>query len=450
MSETTKYPNNFADAVYRELKRRKKEPPSIELLIKLFESMYFASLKTEEAENITFHIVYINPENPDPKPPKNPSKDRWDYIEFSEEIPFNIANIIKLAKASDPRTSSLAIYNDNDNLNIWGLIDQGNRYHDFVNFEVEAGPDRPGIFQASIEAPGHIVAYLGYKKIAELRLNRIVKRSSDVMQVGPIRKELQVGIDRYISSVKRKIDSDAYNDRDHWDESLSGYWISTLCRLLLRTKNHKHGGAILFPSSPPERGLNIKYPIRYSRLRTSLISRGCLTIERTHASDLISIHIMEDDGDIPLDLYLDETVSESNLCDVRSEIDGALWFISLLTRVDGLILMTKHLVVRGFGVEIKTAAPPEKVLLSETASIEEHQFHEIDYNHFGTRHRSMMRYCYRYPGSVGFVISQDGDVRVMTRVNDSLVIWEDIKLQLNDFIRRRLIRGIKRKKQNGS
>ena len=48
---------------------------------------------------------------------------------------------------------------------------------------------------------------------------------------------------------------------------------------------------------------------------------------------------------------------------------------------------------------------------------------------FGTRHRSMMRYCSKHEGSIGFVISQDGDVRIITKVNDKLVVWENVMIQ---------------------
>ena len=46
-------------------------------------------------------------------------------------------------------------------------------------------------------------------------------------------------------------------------------------------------------------------------------------------------------------LHLDETVTKTELEDIDSELDGAIWFISLLTRVDGLVLMTPDLGVRG-------------------------------------------------------------------------------------------------------
>jgi hypothetical protein len=42
----------------------------------------------------------------------------------------------------------------------------------------------------------------------------------------------------------------------------------------------------------------------------------------------------------------------------------------------------------------------------------------------------MMRYCYDKPGSLGLVVSQEGDIRAMTRIDDRLVLWENIDVQL--------------------
>ena len=147
-----------------------------------------------------------------------------------------------------------------------------------------------------------------------------------------------------------------------------------------------------------------------------------------------------DDEHIPVDFYLEENTDETDLKHIRSEIDGVLWFISLLSRVDGLILMNKHLIVRGFGVEIKSAKPPEKIYICTRKIPSESSLKRVDYNHFGTRHRSMMRYCWNYSGAVGFVVSQDGDVRAMTKYDDKLIIWDNIRLQAYTFVSRKLIR----------
>jgi len=47
---------------------------------------------------------------------------------------------------------------------------------------------------------------------------------------------------------------------------------------------------------------------------------------------------------------------------------------------------------------------------------------------YGTRHRSMFNYCAAHSGSVGFVVSQDGDIRAITKVGTKLVMWENIRL----------------------
>jgi hypothetical protein len=44
-----------------------------------------------------------------------------------------------------------------------------------------------------------------------------------------------------------------------------------------------------------------------------------------------------------------------------------------------------------------------------------------------------MRYCDKVPGSIGFVISQDGDVRAITKVDERLVVFDNLRLQAHAF-----------------
>jgi len=71
--------------------------------------MYFASLKTEESKPVLFHIVYLDPEKPDPKPPKTLVHDRWRCVQLFPPIALNSASFAKIAPASDPRTSAFAV-----------------------------------------------------------------------------------------------------------------------------------------------------------------------------------------------------------------------------------------------------------------------------------------------------------------------------------------------------
>src|SRR5947209_7876855 len=100
MTSTNSFPKDLAEAVHSELEPGRPDIPNLEVLINLFETLYFVSLKTEELQPITCYIVYLSSENPDPKSPERIVKDRWSAIHFSQPMPFTTSNLVKLANAS--------------------------------------------------------------------------------------------------------------------------------------------------------------------------------------------------------------------------------------------------------------------------------------------------------------------------------------------------------------
>lgn len=134
---------------------------------------------------------------------------------------------------------------------------------------------------------------------------------------------------------------------------------------------------------------------------------------------------------MPRNLYLDEMVTEDELADACSELDNAIWFTSLLTRVDGVVLMNPEFDVTGFGAEITASEAPRRIRLASDERATGRASKPLEYEHYGTRHRSVMRYCAKVAGSVGFVVSQDGDVRAITHYRGAVVLWDNIQLQLD-------------------
>jgi hypothetical protein len=53
--------------------------------------------------------------------------------------------------------------------------------------------------------------------------------------------------------------------------------------------------------------------------------------------------------------------SSDELQDSEQELNSAGWFVSLLTRVDGLVLMAGDISVQGLGLEITDAPTPAAV-----------------------------------------------------------------------------------------
>lgn len=426
------YPKDLAVEVDSYLMERNiNSKLTIENLTNLFEIMYFASLKTEESEPIRVKITLIDKETPDPNPPKRIRRERWSYVRFKQEIELNIQNLVKLSKAADPKASSLAVDVSNGSLVIWGMIDQEYHYYNCLLNERESGPQRPGIFEATIESLGEISIYKDYYNIASLKKNILTKKQNNVFYRGPISEKVDAYMQDYIHSVKNAIDPETYQSHDFWDRFLKRNWISIICRILINIKEYRHGGAVLITLGPvsSQSDLSVKYDITYDRLSTSLPEYAIGKIKHREFLDyIIEEAFNKKNENIPYPIINKGRLIEYDTEEYSGGLTGAVKFVAALSCVDGLVLLDQNLTVNGFGVEITTNEEPQNVYLAHDEEASEEKLKELEYKHYGTRHRSMMRYCYKHPDSVGFVISQDGDIRAITNVDNKLIIWDNIKL----------------------
>ena len=92
-----------------------------------------------------------------------------------------------------------------------------------------------------------------------------------------------------------------------------------------------------------------------------------------------------------------------------------------------MIWLDSQLHLKAFGVEITGGNDPGQVFLALNSRATKTK--ELNLNQYGTRHRSMLRYCAAHPNSVGFVVSQDGDVRAITRSGDRVLLWDNVRIQ---------------------
>ena len=196
------------------------------------------------------------------------------------------------------------------------------------------------------------------------------------------------------------------------DNGLLLRWINSLSRVLVNIQHYRHGGGLLIVPDESLAGLNIKYRLKYDRLLAALIGlvQHRLGSAGTVADDFRAFH--------------------RSLDEHRSEVLGAVRFIASLASVDGVVLLRRNLGVRGFGVELRTNNPLSEIFLAGDASGCPDLMRDGDLTHFGTRHRAMMRYCQEHDGTLGLVVSQDGDIQAMTRIGERLVVWENIDVQL--------------------
>ena len=137
--------------------------------------------------------------------------------------------------------------------------------------------------------------------------------------------------------------------------------------------------------------LNPKYSLTYDRLADALFRASVHWIKNTSYDDEIFKNYLPEGEDIPADLYLDERLSNNELRDTREELKACASFLAPLSRVDGLIWLNSSLQLRGFGVEITVRSDPDHVFLAQNTSGT--KTNKLDLNEYGTRHRSMLRYC---------------------------------------------------------
>ncbi|MEX0796984.1 MAG: hypothetical protein WD274_09845 [Acidimicrobiia bacterium] len=266
-------------------------------------------------------------------------------------------------------------------------------------------------------------------KIAELRHGILLGPSVDVFSHGPVLDRLLPGLGSILSSVWQELlDPPAFVRRE-WRGEIREQWIAALCRTLLRTDGYRHGGAFII-SANTAFGVNTKHQIDYSRLRNAIVRQAARTVGVALSYEGIDAdYLIPEASHLPVDEWLDYEIEKDELEDCVRELDGTTRFVSLLTQVDGAVLMTPSFEIKGFGVEITAEDPPPSLKLAGDRTASSRRLVSADYNHYGTRHRSMMRYCWAVPESIGLVISSDGGVRAIARVGDDVVMWNDVQLE---------------------
>jgi hypothetical protein len=199
-----------------------------------------------------------------------------------------------------------------------------------------------------------------------------------------------------------------------------------LCRLLIGIHRYRHGGAVLISDEPAD--LAVKYSLEYPRLKDALVRVGTQEILKTFYSDeIFERYIDKHRLQMPVELHLDESVAVDEFEGSQNELKGCLRFLTSLSRVDGLLWLDSDLCLRGFGVEITVQNDPLAAFAAQDSDATKRTV--LVPNHFGMRHRSMLRYCGVHENAIGFVVSQDGDVRTITKVEDAVLLWDRTRLQ---------------------
>jgi hypothetical protein len=427
-----RYPYHLAKLVAARLSERGSEVPAHRVLLRLFETLYFASLNTDEGRACLCTVNYVDPAHRDDPAEEWPAS-RSQTVKFEYPQRLDVHTLTKLSEAADPSVSSFAVFcDDAGELVIWGMVDQERRYGDYIALDSPNEPKRPGLFQATIAGVGSISVYKDHALLASLEQHMLVQEYHDVLWSGPVHDLLRANLRDTLLS-----DAEALGDEKHpaaflhVEQELLVRWQNAICRTLLNIQQYRHGGGLLIVPRFPARNTNVKHRLRYDRLPQALLGFVQHQLLRQQSMRKINEYCKEPAGGLlPWDLHSEAMQVHQKLDEHKSEVLGCVRFIASLSKVDGFVLMDKNLVLHGFGVELRSNSDVSDVYIAGDPQATKRLLRPAPLSSFGTRHRAMLRYCDEHAGSLGFVVSQDGDIRATMKVKDRLILWENINLQL--------------------
>lgn len=404
----------------------RKGLPTVDELEHLLDVCFLGSLKFEEGRQIRCVLAFTAPSNPDPNPPPLIRMDRWVYVRLGSHISLTPASLAKVAFASDPSTSALAIHCRSGKPQVHGMFDQQGPQHDMLLFERTGGYGAPGVFQIHVLGPGHLKVMQDSMVLGELNDGTLSPRTQDALREGPVVEFFTAAIDAHV----RRLVAEARQHRKQLDAEQIAIeaqeWIQTLRRLLVRAQAHGHGACFLFAKSPIGSDLKPRYRIEYGHLAAAVEARSVARIQQSVPDSELQGLLDSETELVPALLYLDQSIASGDAEDADEATTGAIEFIATLSRIDGAVVLTDDLKVLGFGAEIVVPDTRGKVSIARTGRPRGKT--SVDLSRYGTRHRSAMRYCTVHHDALALVVSEDGPVRAIRHWRDRLWLWDNLQL----------------------
>lgn len=466
MDRTARYPHHLAKLVAARLEAASTTPPlraaapaapSGPVLTRLLETLYFASLNRNEGRHTICTVHFADPADLGRAPLGAPA-DRWEHVRFKRPLSFDARTLTSLAKGADPAAASLAVFaNEADELYIWGMVDQEVRHGENLSLDPDGTVQRPSHLQAAILGVGKLSVWVNGALVGGLNHDALVEEYSDALWSGPVHDILRAYLRQYLNHRRARYAIPAGKarpapqveggpDRDRIEQELLARWRQALCRILLAMRDYKTGGGLIFAPGPSLTHLHVKYEMNYSRLPEAIWG----LVETGHAvrsleEEMAHVPPREHAGAILAPLHECLFRFRARQGEFKNLMLGAIRFIASLSCVDGFVLLDSTLAVHGFGVEARAETRLQEIYVAGDSLADDERLRRAELGLFGTRHRAMMRYCFQNPGALGFVVSQDGQVRVMTRLRNRLVVWENLDLELtlrNDLRLARQVRPL--------
>lgn len=381
--------------------------PEDRILQRLLETCYHASFRTSEQRTVQCVVAYA----PIADIPEG-------ALQLANRpVVLTDSELVRLSPVTQHRQTVIGCDQMDGWLRIWGFFEHGHAWVQHSGGDPPAIPIQPVDFPpdcltVAIEGPGALTVSQGRTGLVRLRDGRIISPQENLLQ--SVQNPLGNFIHELIADLQP---SSLYGERSHSTEesigqrSLLNIYTTSILSILERVRLRQHGGSIVISRVPIGKQLaHITYAVseRAGLIDDIMAYKSLYDLLRTTDST----------SDTAAELKHSQT--ELALGRTSRRLISGISQISLLAAVDGAVLLDHHLRLQGFGVRFPIMLPPETTVLDALSGSE----HLCD--QWGLRHQSVFSVCQACEQAMGFIVSQDGEIKAVKAVVGRLMFWDGL------------------------
>jgi hypothetical protein len=380
------------------LRSRQIKVPRIEVqtLSMILDTVFFASLMVEESEAVRVGVVHAPGGSAelekmlDEWPPNEDDIPTWDVTRISP-IDLSATLLAKFSRALEYGKQLAIIAGTGRRLQIEGIARRLPR------------TDGGSVTRIAAPRPGVLVFERGFDELFRFNAGVHVEPRVDVLgEPGPVRDAIS-----RISGVH----SSPTEGYSHIEWALK--------QLLPRIRSLGAGAIVAMLPAPPSSVL--VESIKYRRSDPTLLARR-ISAEHEQQWGYLWKRIDASGADLSKEKAQGLEFAREKAERARSLLDAAIDDLAHLSAVDGAVVIGPELAVYGGGYLIpsmETEDLPERVEASDASAKTTRRYE----GSHGARHKAAFSFARLNPGGVAFVISEDGPINCIMKVDERLVVW---------------------------
>ena len=383
--------------------------PAFATLGDILNAVYLASSSPEEGRYPQFNVVVVPRDADMNKVGTNP-------FAFKQSRPVTVAELRRLAPASDLKKSAIWIEFRGEECAIAGLADLGTSWHRAkagLNYAYRA----PHALLVQVDRPGRMKLHQGQYLVATLT-DGDLKASKGI--------ELDLFLHESVNAGMSQLTQQFTKPKWEHPRDYNSFWFTALWNVFASIANtislSSHGGMLVIvdPTQVEDVGiLRIKYGGGFETLRTSFIN---FINARNKTADFYE-RAEQQGKKVTKGVY----EAEVSLAAASEQLVEATRFVARLASCDGAIVLTRDLKLLGFGAEIR-AEMKNGVGVLEVESEMTKAPVKCDIEQFGMRHRSAIKLASQCDGAVVLTISQDGPISGVWKKGECVLVKKGVAL----------------------